>query len=192
MAGAINVLLAASKRARKAPCLHTAESMMQTSTSAPVHATDYDVVLIGGGIMSATLGAMLSQLQPDWSIAVYERLDAVAQESSDAWNNAGTGHSALCELNYTPELPDGSIDISKAISVNEELQVSKQFCHSSWTMVSFARRKSSSMLYRISVLCTVRKASNFYGRATSYCPDTHCSPVWSTPKIAPRSPSGHR
>jgi len=127
MAGAINVLLAASKRARKAPCLDTAEGMMQTSTSAPVHATDYDVVLIGGGIMSATLGAMLSQLQPDWSIAVYERLDAVAQESSDAWNNAGTGHSALCELNYTPELPDGSIDISKAISVNEELQVSKQF-----------------------------------------------------------------
>ena len=127
MADAINAIRIGHKRARKAPCLDTAEGMMQTSTSAPVRDTDYDVVLIGGGIMSATLGAMLSQLQPDWSIAAYERLDAVALESSDAWNNAGTGHSALCELNYTPELPDGSIDISRAISINEELQVSKQF-----------------------------------------------------------------
>jgi len=104
--------------------------MMQITTGASTGNTekiDYDVILIGGGIMSATLGAMLSQLQPDWSIAVYERLDAVARESSDAWNNAGTGHSALCELNYTPQLPDGSIDISKAVSINEELQVSKQF-----------------------------------------------------------------
>lgn len=58
---------------------------------------------------------------------MYERLDAVAQESSGAWNNAGTGHSALCEWNYTPQLPDGSIDISKALSINEELLVSKQF-----------------------------------------------------------------
>ncbi|WP_127784526.1 malate:quinone oxidoreductase [Rhodococcus sp. X156] len=95
-----------------------------TGTEADV---DQDVILIGGGIMSATLGAMIKQLQPDWSISVYERLDAVAQESSDAWNNAGTGHSALCELNYTPQKPDGSIDITKALSINEELQVSKQF-----------------------------------------------------------------
>ncbi|MEO6881116.1 MAG: malate:quinone oxidoreductase [Mycobacteriaceae bacterium] len=86
-----------------------------------------DVVLIGGGIMSATLGALLTRLQPDWSITMFERLDAVAQESSAAWNNAGTGHSALCELNYTPRMPDGHIDISKAVSINEELQVSKQF-----------------------------------------------------------------
>ena len=71
-----------------------------------------DVVLIGAGIMSATLGVLLKALDPNLSIAVYERLDAVAAESSDAWNNAGTGHSAFCELNYTPERPDGSIDIS--------------------------------------------------------------------------------
>ncbi len=100
---------------------------MQTSEGASMGHIEHDVVLIGGGIMSATLGAMLKQLQPDWSIAVYERLDGVAQESSDAWNNAGTGHSALCELNYTPQLPDGSIDIAKAVSINEELQISKQF-----------------------------------------------------------------
>ncbi|NUS44657.1 MAG: malate dehydrogenase (quinone) [Mycobacteriaceae bacterium] len=86
-----------------------------------------DVVLIGGGVMSATLGALLAELQPDWSVTVFERLDAAAAESSDPWNNAGTGHSALCELNYTPRLDDGSVDISKAISVNEQFQVSRQF-----------------------------------------------------------------
>lgn len=86
-----------------------------------------DVVLIGGGIMSATLGIFLRELEPKWSIRVYERLDAVAEESSDAWNNAGTGHSALCELNYTPERPDGTIDIAKATSVNEQFQQSRQF-----------------------------------------------------------------
>lgn len=86
-----------------------------------------DVVLIGGGIMSATLGALLRELQPDWSITVFERLDAAAAESSDPWNNAGTGHSALCELNYTPRNADGSVDIGKAITVNEQFQVSRQF-----------------------------------------------------------------
>ena len=100
-----------------------------TTPVAPQHSDDgsVDVVLIGGGIMSATLGALLSRLQPDWSVAVYERLEAVALESSAAWNNAGTGHSALCELNYTPQQVDGSIDITKAVAINEELQVSKQF-----------------------------------------------------------------
>src|SRR5690554_3506647 len=86
-----------------------------------------DVALIGGGIMSATLGAILQQLQPDWTIQVFERLGEVAQESSNPWNNAGTGHAALCELNYTKELPDGSIDISQAVKVNEQFQVSRQF-----------------------------------------------------------------
>ncbi|WP_308195621.1 malate:quinone oxidoreductase [Agromyces cavernae] len=86
-----------------------------------------DVVLIGGGIMSATLGSLLSQLQPDWSIRLYERLGEVAQESSNAWNNAGTGHAALCELNYMPENPDGSVSAAKAISINEQFQVSRQY-----------------------------------------------------------------
>ncbi|NHN84579.1 malate:quinone oxidoreductase [Acetobacter musti] len=86
-----------------------------------------DVVLIGGGVMSATLGTFLNTLQPDWTIDMFERLDDVAQESSNAWNNAGTGHSALCELNYTTENKDGSIDISKAVNVNEQFQVSRQF-----------------------------------------------------------------
>ncbi|WP_280174044.1 malate:quinone oxidoreductase [Gracilibacillus kekensis] len=86
-----------------------------------------DVILIGAGIMSATLGSMLKELAPDWDITVFEKLGSAGEESSNEWNNAGTGHSALCELNYTKELPDGSIDISKALKVNEEFQVSKQF-----------------------------------------------------------------
>jgi malate dehydrogenase (quinone) len=77
--------------------------------------------------MSATLGALLRRLEPDWSIAVIERLDAAAAESSDPWNNAGTGHAGLCELFYTPEQPDGSIDITKAVRVNEQFQVTRQF-----------------------------------------------------------------
>ncbi|ORV10320.1 malate dehydrogenase (quinone) [Mycobacterium celatum] len=86
-----------------------------------------DVVLVGAGIMSATLGALLRRLEPDWSITIVERLDGAAAESSAAWNNAGTGHSGLCELFYTPERPDGSIDISKAVRVNEQFQVTRQF-----------------------------------------------------------------
>ena len=88
---------------------------------------DCDIVLIGAGIMSATLGVFLKELDPTLKIEIYERLDKVAAESSDAWNNAGTGHSALCELNYTPENPDGSIDISKALKIVESFEVSKQF-----------------------------------------------------------------
>ncbi|QCQ16719.1 MULTISPECIES: malate dehydrogenase (quinone) [Microbacterium] len=86
-----------------------------------------DVLLIGGGIMSATLGTFLQQLQPDWKIAVFERLGEVAQESSNAWNNAGTGHAALCELNYMPAAPDGSVDPAKAVAINEQFQQSRQF-----------------------------------------------------------------
>lgn len=86
-----------------------------------------DVVLIGAGIMSATLGVLLKELQPDITIDIYERLDSAAAESSDAWNNAGTGHSAFCELNYTPEQADGTIDPSKAIKIAESFEQSKQF-----------------------------------------------------------------
>ena len=86
-----------------------------------------DVLLIGGGIMSASLGTYLNELEPTWKIDLYERLPEVASESSNPWNNAGTGHSALAELNYTPEKADGSIDISKAVAINESFEISKQF-----------------------------------------------------------------
>ena len=86
-----------------------------------------DIVLIGAGIMSATLGMLLKQLNPSFTIEILERLDAAATESSDAWNNAGTGHSAFCELNYTPEKADGTIDTSKAIKIAASFEESKQF-----------------------------------------------------------------
>ena len=89
--------------------------------------TDCDVVLIGAGVMSVTLGALLKELDSALRIDIYERLDRIAGESSDAWNNAGTGHSALCELNYTPLEDDGTVTISKAIKIMESFEVSKQF-----------------------------------------------------------------
>ena len=89
--------------------------------------TKTDVILIGAGIMSATLGTLLKELAPDWNIKVFEQLDKAGEESSNEWNNAGTGHAALCELNYTSENADGTVNIAKAINVNEQFQVSKQF-----------------------------------------------------------------
>ncbi|MGY1747919.1 malate:quinone oxidoreductase [Modestobacter sp. SYSU DS0511] len=86
-----------------------------------------DVVLVGGGIMSATLAALLGIVAPDWTIEVFEAGSEVAGESSGPWNNAGTGHSALCELNYTPARPDGTVDPAKAVGINEQFQVSRQF-----------------------------------------------------------------
>ena len=88
----------------------------------------YDVVLIGGGIMSATLGTLLTRLKPGVSIKLIERLGDVALESSNPWNNAGTGHAALCELNYMPDSKDGSLpNPAKAIQINEQFQLSRQF-----------------------------------------------------------------
>ncbi|WP_193106216.1 malate:quinone oxidoreductase [Brachybacterium sp. FME24] len=94
---------------------------------ADLDVTRADAVLIGGGIASATMAAMLTELEPDWNIVVLEKLDALGQESSDGWNNAGTGHSALCELNYTPQDVDGSVSPAKATTINEQFQVSRQF-----------------------------------------------------------------
>ncbi len=86
------------------------------------------MLLIGAGIMSATVGTLLKTLDPTLRIAIFERLEAVGQESSDARNNAGTGHSALCELNYTPLREDGSVDLKKAFQVMEQFELSKQLC----------------------------------------------------------------
>src|ERR1700761_9132095 len=85
-----------------------------------------DVVLIGAGIMSATLGVFLKELEPSLSIEMFETLAGAGLESAEAWNNAGTGHAANCEMNYPPERADGSIDISKALQVNVEFDLSRQ------------------------------------------------------------------
>src|ERR1700728_53816 len=117
-------------------------------------AQDPDVVLIGAGIMSATLAVLLKELQPGMKIQLFERLESAALESSNAWNNAGTGHAALCELNYTPQRPDGGIDISKALQINEAFKISKQF----WSYLIEQKRIDSprTFINRIPHLSFVR------------------------------------
>ncbi|SFV09393.1 malate dehydrogenase (quinone) [Methylobacterium sp. 174MFSha1.1] len=103
-----------------------AASALPDSLALAQGADKVDVLLIGGGVMSATLGVWLNELEPGWSIRMLERLDTVAMESSNGWNNAGTGHSALAELNYTPE-KKGKVEIAKAVEINEAFQVTRQF-----------------------------------------------------------------
>jgi malate dehydrogenase (quinone) len=92
------------------------------------HIENPDVILIGSGVMSANLGAILKRLEPGLSIQVYEATEDLAQESSDGWNNAGTGHAGLCELSYTPKRePDGSVNVQKLIEIFEQFEHSKQF-----------------------------------------------------------------
>src|SRR5690625_6029002 len=93
-----------------------------------VDVTRADAVLIGGGVASATLAALLSELEPSWTIEVLEKLDDLGQESSEGWNNAGTGHSALCELNYTPQDVDGFGSPAKAVTINDQIQIWRNHC----------------------------------------------------------------
>ncbi|MCZ4057987.1 malate dehydrogenase (quinone) [Pantoea sp. LMR881] len=111
------------------PSLSLAALLVCSAVHAETSPEKTDVLLIGGGIMSASLGTWLEELQPDWKQIMVEKLDGVALESSNGWNNAGTGHSANMELNYTPERPDGSIDVTKALEINEAFMISRQF----WT-----------------------------------------------------------
>jgi malate dehydrogenase (quinone) len=110
-------------------------------------APHYDITLVGGGIMSATMGMLLHHVRPDASIAIVERLDSVGQESSSPWHNAGTGHAALCELHYTPRRPDGSIDTAKALQVNEQFQLSLQMY--AWIVEQGMVEKPSSFINRV-------------------------------------------
>ncbi|TGN30199.1 malate dehydrogenase (quinone) [Empedobacter tilapiae] len=86
-----------------------------------------EVVLVGAGIMSATLSILLKKINPAIKISVFEKLDKIGFESSDAFNNAGTGHSAFCELNYTPIDKDGVVNIDKAINIAKQFETSKEF-----------------------------------------------------------------
>ncbi len=108
---------------------------------------DCDVLLIGAGIMSATVAVLLKELDPELRIEVVEKLDRVAGESTHARNNAGTGHSALCELNYTPARADGSIDIAKAIHVMESYEVSKQLW--AWLVGQRSLMPSASFIHAV-------------------------------------------
>ncbi|MDR6991601.1 malate dehydrogenase (quinone) [Luteimonas sp. 3794] len=101
--------------------------LFERSPPEPENAEPVDVVLIGAGVMSVTLATYLQELEPDWRIEMYERLDGVSLESSDGWNNAGTGHSGFAELNYTPEREDGSIETARAVDIAEQFEISRQF-----------------------------------------------------------------
>ncbi len=85
-----------------------------------------DVLLVGGGVMSATLGMLLNKLDPTLKLTMVERLDRVAHESTDGWNNAGTGHAGYCELNYTPENDQGDVEINRALAINANFEISLQ------------------------------------------------------------------
>ncbi len=100
---------------------------MENPVPSQTTSSNVDIALIGGGVMSATLGTLIKQLEPSWDVALFENLDQAGQEASDPWNNAGTGHSALCELNYSPLGADGKVDPAKAVGINEQWQVTRQF-----------------------------------------------------------------
>ncbi len=88
---------------------------------------DTDILLIGGGVMSVTLASLIQQLDSSRSITLVEQGQELAGESSDAWNNAGTGHAGYCELNYTPANPDGSVSVERALAINERFELSLQY-----------------------------------------------------------------
>ncbi len=88
--------------------------------------TEIDVLLVGGGVMSATLGTLLNKLDPSLKLTMVERLDQVAHESTDGWNNAGTGHAGYCELNYTPQNAQGEVEIDRALAINANFEISLQ------------------------------------------------------------------
>jgi malate dehydrogenase (quinone) len=117
-----------------------------------------DVILVGAGIMSATLAVILKELDPKLKIEIHEVLGSEAQESSNAWNNAGTGHAALCELNYTPEKADGTIDISKALQVNTEFDLSRQLW--AYLVKKGAIKDPQSFLHPVPHMSFVRGVEN--------------------------------
>jgi malate dehydrogenase (quinone) len=117
-----------------------------------------DVVLVGAGIMSVTLAVILKELDPSLKIEIYEVLGSEAQESSNAWNNAGTGHAALCELNYTPQESDGSIDLSKALEVNTEFDLSRQLW--AYLVKKGASKDPQSFIHPVPHMSFVRGSDN--------------------------------
>ena len=149
-----------------------------------------DVVLVGGGIMSATLGVLLKELEPSWEITLIERLEDVALESSNAWNNAGTGHSALCELNYAPLGADGTIDPTRALNIAEQFHISRQFWSS---LVEEGKITDNSFIHTVPHMSLVMNTDHCDCKNVS----THSNPKnssngWNSPPTAPKSPNGRR
>ena len=126
---------------------------------------------------------LLKQLNPRATIEILESLDLVAGESSNAWNNAGTGHAALCELNYTPQREDGSVDVSKALSINESFEVSKQFW--SYLVQAGVLQAPEAFIRAVPHLSFVRGDENvdFSPSAIRSCANIISSPRWSIRRI---------
>merc|ERR1719301_261887 len=103
------------------------QSILFPAKSVVPPSNHYDMVFVGGGVMSLSVAVMLQRIDPNIKMCLLERMSDVAQESSNAWNNAGTGHSAYCELNYTPEDSQGNVNIKKAIDIAEMFAESKQW-----------------------------------------------------------------
>ncbi|BBI52405.1 hypothetical protein HORIV_48260 [Vreelandella olivaria] len=150
-----------------------------------------DVVLIGGGIMSATLGTYLQELEPEWNIHLYERLDQVAEESSNAWNNAGSGHSAFMELNYTPEV-EGQVQIERATKVTEQFEVSRQFW--SHQVEAGILGEPDSFIQTVPHIAVVwgEDDVDFLGKRYQAMTQNPFMRVWSTQRIVRNWPSGCR
>lgn len=146
-----------------------------------------DVVLVGGGVMSATLGMMLRQLDPSLDIVMVERLDHVAHESTDGWNNAGTGHAGYCELNYTPETDDGDVTIDRALQINAQFEVSLQLW--SYLVEQGILPEPSTFINRTphQSFVWVKRTWPSSSAATSALVPITCSATWNTP-----SPEGSR
>src|SRR6202035_3963812 len=124
----------------------------------PNSSSNPDAVLVGAGIMSATLAGILKGRDPSLTIEIHEVLDSAAQESSNAWNNARTGHAALCELNYPPQKSNGSINISKALEVNSEFDLSRQLW--AYLVKEGAIKDPQSFIHSVPHMSFVRGAEN--------------------------------
>jgi len=139
-----------------------------------------DAVLIGAGIMSVTLASLLKRLDPSMEIVIYEVLGSEA------------GHAALCELNYTPEDSSGDIDISKALTVNTEFDLSRQFWASLVREGAIKNRRPLFILYRTVVSCAERTTSTFWSGGTRRSPRIPVTKAWSTPMTRTRYATGFR
>jgi malate dehydrogenase (quinone) len=158
------------------------------------HIDNPDVILIGSGIMSANLGAMLKRLEPGLSIQVYEVTDELAQESSHGWNNAGTGHAGICELSYTPtQAADGTVDVSNAIKIFEQFEKSRQFW--AYAVAEGMVANPKEFINPVQHLSFVHGAKwvDYLRPATPACPRTIFSARWFFPPTArPPSAAGRR
>lgn len=84
------------------------------------------VIVIGAGIMGTTFAVLAKELAPELDVTILERLEGPGAGNSWVFNNAGTGHEANCELNYTP-VDEEVISVEKALKIHAQFNVAKQF-----------------------------------------------------------------